>query len=375
MHLKKEEFREMMFFLEKSYGHSRGFFPRTAPHVWRKETIDYENRIIAKEEGKIVSHVGIFPLTMVVKDAEIKMGGIGGVATLPEFRGKGYMSKLMNFSIQKMRKDGYPLSILWGDRQRYGYFGYEVTGREIIFTLSRRSLKRSLRLPSVNIMRLEEKEDLLEKIILIHNKEPIHIKRKREDYTLIFTKPGLITYLAEKEGDFAYLSFYGEQFSSALGECGGNPEILFSLIYHLLERWERESLEIPFPYFPSNLFFHLLKVCSHWYFRPLGMVKILNLRETIRSYFPFLKKRTQGLEFKGTLTLEIEENKERITLNFNSGLTVKEDGEEGEKVSLPEREMVKFLFESPYMVKMNKSFPLIYLLFPLPLYVAPLDRI
>ncbi|NQS89615.1 GNAT family N-acetyltransferase [Patescibacteria group bacterium] len=69
--------------------------------------------------------VGIFPLTGVVGDAEIRIGGIGGVATLPEFRGKGYMSNLMECSIQKMTEDKYSISILWGDRQRYTNFGKE----------------------------------------------------------------------------------------------------------------------------------------------------------------------------------------------------------------------------------------------------------
>ena len=67
--------------------------------------------------------MGIFPLTGVVGDAEIRIGGIGGVATLPEFRGKGYMSNLMECSIQKMTEDKYSISILWGDRQRYANFG------------------------------------------------------------------------------------------------------------------------------------------------------------------------------------------------------------------------------------------------------------
>lgn len=375
MHLKKEEFEEMMLFLEKSYGHSHYFFPRVFPHVWGEETIDYENRLIVKEKGKIVSHVGIFPLIMFIENTEIKMGGIGGVATLPEFRGKGYMSKLMNSSLQKMKENGYPLSILWGDRQRYGYFGYEITGKTVIFTLSRRSLRRSIKLPLVNPVRLEEKGDLLKKIIFIHNEEPIHIKRKKQDYALIFTKPGLVTYIGEREGKFAYSSFYGEQFPSSLGECGGNPEILFSLIYNLLERWGRESIEIPFPYFPTNLFFSLLRVCSHWHFQSLGMVKILSLREIINSYYPFIERKAQRLGLKGELILEIKESKERITLDLDSGLTLKENGEGDEKICLPEKEMVKVLFESPYMVNINKSSPLLHLLFPLPLYIDPFDRI
>jgi len=376
MHLKREEFEEMMIFLEKCYNHPHYFFPRDYPHVWGRDTIQYENRIIAKEDGRIVSHVGIFPLTAMVEDAKIKMGGIGGVATLPEFRGRGYMRKLMNYCIQNMKEEEYSVSILWGDRQRYSNFGYEVAGREVAFELSKRSLKKTFELFPVSIRRLEEKKELIEKIILIHKNEPLHIKRKKEDYPLIFSKHGLITLLAEEKGEFAYLSFYHRDDSSLriLDEYGGNHRVLFSLIYAALERWGIESVEVPHPYYPTRMFFNLLKASSSWHIYSPWMLKILNLRKTINSYFPIIEKRAQKLRLEGALTLKIVETGEKITLCLNSGLSLTDDDAQ-ELICLPEREMVRFLFGSPYMVDIEHSSPLVYLLFPLSLYVGPLDAI
>lgn len=120
--VKKKEFDKLMRSLERVYGHPKGFFPLHYPTVWGRETADLENRFIIKEGGKIVSHVGLFPLKVKVGKEIAKVGGIGGVATLPEWRGKGLMTKLLNHTIKKMEKENYPFSVLWGDRQRYGNF-------------------------------------------------------------------------------------------------------------------------------------------------------------------------------------------------------------------------------------------------------------
>ena len=103
--LKRKDYIRLMRFLEKSYNHSYNFFPLKYPHVWEEETTDYE-------------------------------GGIGGVATLQPCRGKGFMTSLMRHTLKIMEERGYPFSILLGDRQRYGVFGYETCGREVVFYVS-----------------------------------------------------------------------------------------------------------------------------------------------------------------------------------------------------------------------------------------------
>jgi len=375
LHCKEEDFEELMIFMEKSYGASHGFFPRHYPNVWRPDNIQYENRLIIKEKGKIVSHVGIFPLIAVVKDVEVRIGGIGAVATLPEFRGKGYMSRLMDYAIQRMKEAGFPISILWGDRQRYANFGYEVAGKVMVFELTRRSLGKASELSPINVARLDERPELLKEVISVHEDDPLRIKREEEDYALIFNKPSLITLLGEREGKFAYLSFYNHVVPpKSLVECGGDHEVLLPLIYAFLKNWNVESVQIPFPYFAARTFFSLLEASSQWRIQPLGMIKILNLSQIIKSYSRIIEKRVQELGLKGGLTLEIKERKEKVTLCVGPRLTFREKDSE-EKISLSEREMVRLLFGSPYLVDIKRPSPLLYGLFPLPLYVGTLDHI
>ena len=62
--------------------------------------------------GKIGQHVMIVPLTVHFDGGALPMGGIGGVASLPEYRHGGGVMELMRRSLQVMRDRGIPLSEL-----------------------------------------------------------------------------------------------------------------------------------------------------------------------------------------------------------------------------------------------------------------------
>ncbi len=139
--LRLEEQEEFERFLERCYGHSRGFFLRAAPdwHYPGQEAV--QCCLVLERDGKIVSHVATYPLQIVVGPAQVWCGGIGDVATLPEARGQGCMSRLMEESRRRMRERGMPLAALWGDQQRYQNFGYETCGVRYNVQVTRRGLE------------------------------------------------------------------------------------------------------------------------------------------------------------------------------------------------------------------------------------------
>ena len=120
-----------------------GFFMRSYPHLYRptEECCDCYN--IIEDSGRIASHVGLYPLHLLISGCEFTIGGIGGVATLPAARGKGYMSELLHHVIAEMRAREIGASGLGGDRQRYGPFGWDLAGQTCRFQFSRRSLARA----------------------------------------------------------------------------------------------------------------------------------------------------------------------------------------------------------------------------------------
>ncbi len=135
-----EEAEEFERFLERCFGHGRGFFSRHHPDLARADADVVKRYVVLELDGEIVSHVGTHPMEIVVGPARVRCGGIGAVATVPAFRGRGYMGRLLEDAIVRMRDKGMPLSALWGDQQRYGSFGWEKCGIAYTLGLNRRSL-------------------------------------------------------------------------------------------------------------------------------------------------------------------------------------------------------------------------------------------
>ncbi len=80
----------------------------------RKASEEVLRWVLVNEEanGKIGQHVMIVPLTVHFDGGTLPMGGIGGVASLPEYRYGGGVMELMRQSLQVMHDRGIPLSEL-----------------------------------------------------------------------------------------------------------------------------------------------------------------------------------------------------------------------------------------------------------------------
>ena len=65
--------------------------------------VDWITRLFA--DGQLVSHVSITDRICDAGGKSVRIGGIGGVSTLPEYRGRGYATLLMQKSAAFMRQD------------------------------------------------------------------------------------------------------------------------------------------------------------------------------------------------------------------------------------------------------------------------------
>ena len=83
-------------------------------------------------EGELVSAVVDFRYQQSVRGRVLGMGGIGGVASYPEHRGRGYVRTLMRTAFAEMRERGAALSMLRPFKQSYyRKFGYETASTYI----------------------------------------------------------------------------------------------------------------------------------------------------------------------------------------------------------------------------------------------------
>lgn len=108
------------------------------PFVYDRE--QPERHAVITADGDIVSHTACVPETLSIgEDATVECDGIGGMAIAKPHRGNGYMSRLLQFWLERMAANDVPPSELSGNRERYGHFGWERAGREIVYSVTERS--------------------------------------------------------------------------------------------------------------------------------------------------------------------------------------------------------------------------------------------
>lgn len=118
-------------------------FARLLPKLYASDTSQMPCHFAIRRGGRIRALVGSFPMTLMAAGHELKIAGIGSVATHPSDRGSGYMRRLMRAALEDMRSEGVSLSVLGGQRQRYNYYGYEKAGTVLKFNIGPANIRHS----------------------------------------------------------------------------------------------------------------------------------------------------------------------------------------------------------------------------------------
>jgi predicted acetyltransferase len=78
-------------------------------------------------DGEIVAHTAVWPFLIRYGEAELSIGGIGGVCSHPDQRKKGYVAALMRDAIAYMQARGDHFSLLnTGEVNFYPKYGYQT---------------------------------------------------------------------------------------------------------------------------------------------------------------------------------------------------------------------------------------------------------
>ncbi len=115
------------------------------------------------ENEELISKLHIHSLEISIENQRFPMGGIAGVATWPEHRRKGSVSRLLQQALLRMKENGQSISLLHPfNIQFYRRFGWELTASVNKYTLNKSDLVRYEDVPGT-ISRLTEEDgnDLL----------------------------------------------------------------------------------------------------------------------------------------------------------------------------------------------------------------------
>jgi putative acetyltransferase len=80
--------------------------------------------LIAEVKNRPVGHVAFSPVSIEPQSPERQGLGLGPVAVLPEWQGKGIGEQLITRGVEDCRRDGYSFIVVLGEPEYYGRFGF-----------------------------------------------------------------------------------------------------------------------------------------------------------------------------------------------------------------------------------------------------------
>lgn len=304
-----DEYQAIMRLLAEAYGCARDAFPRHNPMVWREDTIDYAHILLIAEKDRIVSLVRVFPMELVLGPARVRVGGIGGVATAPAWRGKGCMEQLMRRALEVMRAEAFPISILWGDRHRYQLFGYEEAGQKVSFNLRPRGLDKVGILPLPGEV-YSGQADVRALMAAAYDRQPFRKVRSPRDVESVYQREGLRVYFHRKGDTFGYLVLSGDQ-GPAVVEFGGGIESVLGLARQVMEQNKLPGLTLVAPEgIPVPPL--LLRAASGWNLAHACMAAILDLPRTLEAFRPQCEALPPGFDLPALASCSATEQVHRL---------------------------------------------------------------
>jgi predicted N-acetyltransferase YhbS len=367
-HPRIEEFDTLMRALERCYGAWPGIFDRGYPHLYRPTAKALAAAYVIEEQGTIVSHVGLYPIEVVVHGHPVRIGGIGGVGTLPPARGKGYMTKLLYHVIDEMRAQGYALSWLGGDRQRYNAFGWERGGLAYDLTFSRRALDRA----GVESVPIEAQypADALDVVERLQSLPACHARRS--DLALQLRKEGLRVWVSEDGYAIVRGRLFGSLFISELVSASGRET---GMIRALLDWTDKGEISWELPACDAKRLARVMPCVSHWRVGGGVMYRIVDLTRLLRGMAPIVARQAAPLrDFSLSIGIREHDRTDVATITVHDGDVQVFPGRDAEHyVEWTAVDAVRVLLGGPPVAPDIP--PDLAALLPLPVYVPQLDHV
>ncbi|HOX38808.1 MAG TPA: GNAT family N-acetyltransferase [Candidatus Brocadiia bacterium] len=345
-------------------------------HIYGNRREACHNAFVMVEAGRVCGVVGLFPIAIRTDEAVLKVGGIGGVCSIPEFRGRGLMSAQLNNIIQVMREEKYDVSVLGGDRYRYGNYGWENWGRNYNFNLSARRVTDKPT-DGVKIRKLERGDGTLPKLKKAQAGLRCRAIRSHSYWTRLFERTVLQAWTATGPGgSFGYVIASRKGENRGIHEFAGDPARVDDIMLHLLRNEGCDSLSVSHPAWGSPYMPTLIRRSSGWSVSALGMLRVINFRAVIEKYLPVIERTAAEKGVKGKVSFTLKDTGDAFTLNVGKQCGISES-KGGVALELDARESARLLFGMhpvEYALDVSAA-PFLARIFPLPLWFSRTDSI
>lgn len=283
---RKKDFAELMDLMHRSYAADRpGFerFEELFPDLYRLSSSAMQNMFVIRADGRIASAAGLFPITLAIGPARLRVAGIGGVCTAPEHRGKGGMTALISHILRQAQEEGFAMAWLSGRCTRYRRFGFERAGSAMAVRIAPNSRDQQP-LPWVVTQKKYDAETVA---MLIALRSALRVRGLCDDDTfrLKLARKHVEIWTATLGPARAYLVVHRK--NGWCLEWGGDVEGVRALLLHLAsggQAWLARLSPLRDEY--TDMFLSL----SEQYEGVQDCVAILNTTILLKEYRPLLKE-------------------------------------------------------------------------------------
>ena len=292
-------------------------------------------RYVAIEDSKIISAIYVPAFNMNFDGNSVKMAGIGGVSTLPQYRRKGAIRSIFDTLLKDIYKEGFVFSYLYPfSTAYYKKFGYEKACDRVKYTIKTMALPQSEKSDECFLLTKDTYSKGIEIIKKAYDANVSNFNgmtypgddtfswAKKEDpyehtlYTYVYEEKnsyGFITYELKKEGELFVnvlrLMYKGEEALKAL----------LSIVRSFGSDYTKTVVTMP----KGDSIERLIEEWSFGNIKreiiPHGMVRVVNAKEAL-----MLAHYKGSGEFRiGICDDQIKENNNTYYVNYKDGKALK----------------------------------------------------
>ena len=266
---------------------TRTNFMELLPKLYKKQYNPAASNVVVKENGVLKAAVGGYASEVSAAGRRLRVYGIGNVAVSKDSRRKGYMIDCMNMALDIMKKEDFDYSLLDGQRQRYGFFGFEPAGCACNFRINAGNIRRILgadaKSPFTAREITESDGEIIKKIKALNESLPFYPVRSEKSYLDIIRNWSGIPY-AVFEGELFKGYFVAHKSGSLLEIKATDTSDMLGIVMCAMDVIGKDSVSFTLPQFDTQACEYMAKICDGMSLCNVEKLNILNYGRFIDAF-------------------------------------------------------------------------------------------